>query len=72
MECPKHLVGRVIGRGGETIQMLQAKTGARIQIDQNVADVRTPYQLPPIQRDTRRKRDISFSLRCTTLSFHHI
>lgn len=40
MECPKHLVGRVIGRGGETIQMLQAKTGARIQIDQNVADVR--------------------------------
>jgi rRNA processing protein Krr1/Pno1 len=33
-------VGRVIGRGGETIQALQQKTGCRIQIDQNVPDVR--------------------------------
>jgi len=39
VECPKHLVGRIIGRGGETIQALQQKTGARIQIDQNVPEV---------------------------------
>ena len=28
------MVGRVIGRGGETIKGLQSQTGARIQIDQ--------------------------------------
>jgi far upstream element-binding protein len=45
VDCPKNLVGRVIGRGGETIQMLQAKTGARIQIDQNVPEVCPLYCL---------------------------
>ena len=34
VECPKEMVGRVIGRGGETIKGLQSQTGARIQIDQ--------------------------------------
>jgi len=34
IECPKDMVGRVIGRGGETIKGLQHHSGARIQIDQ--------------------------------------
>lgn len=34
VRCPKEMVGRVIGRGGETVKGLQATTGARIQIDQ--------------------------------------
>ena len=34
LECPKNLVGRVIGRGGETINELQNKSGTRIQIEQ--------------------------------------
>jgi len=34
VECPKEMVGRIIGRGGETIKGLQAQTGARVQIDQ--------------------------------------
>lgn len=34
VDCPKEMVGRVIGRGGETIKGLQSQTGARIQIDQ--------------------------------------
>ena len=34
--CPPHLVGRVIGRKGDTIQRLQEMTGTRIVIDQNV------------------------------------
>uniref|UniRef100_A0A7S2AZB9 WW domain-containing protein n=1 Tax=Octactis speculum TaxID=3111310 RepID=A0A7S2AZB9_9STRA len=38
IDCPKNLVGRVIGRGGETINDLQARSGARIQIDQNVPE----------------------------------
>ena len=33
--CPKEMVGRVIGRGGETVKGLQSRTGARIQIDQS-------------------------------------
>jgi len=38
VECSKALVGRVIGRGGETINDLQNKSGTRIQIDQQVPD----------------------------------
>ena len=37
-ECPKGLVGRVIGKGGETINELQRRSGARIQIEQRVAE----------------------------------
>lgn len=35
MECAQPLVGRVIGGGGATIRELQARSGAKIQIDQN-------------------------------------
>eukprot|EP00854_Cymbomonas_tetramitiformis_P015572 gene15572-18461_t len=35
LDCPKDMVGRVIGRGGETIKGLQHHSGARIQIDQH-------------------------------------
>lgn len=35
LECPKKMVGRVIGKGGETIKALQQYTGAVIQIDQS-------------------------------------
>lgn len=38
MECPKQLVGRVIGKGGETINELQRRSGARIQIEQRVPE----------------------------------
>ncbi|KAG2489284.1 hypothetical protein HYH03_012304 [Edaphochlamys debaryana] len=34
VSCPKSMVGRVIGRNGETIKALQTYTGALIQIDQ--------------------------------------
>ena len=37
VECPKEMVGRVIGRGGETIKGLKSQTGARIQIDQTTS-----------------------------------
>ena len=36
LACPPHLVGRVIGRKGDTIQRLQEMTATRIVIDQNV------------------------------------
>lgn len=35
IDCPKSMVGRVIGKGGETIKALQQYTGAMIQIDQS-------------------------------------
>jgi len=37
-ECPKNLVGRVIGKGGETINELQRRSNARIQIEQRVPE----------------------------------
>lgn len=35
VNCPPGIVGRVIGRGGETIRALQTASGAHISIDQN-------------------------------------
>jgi len=36
VECPQSVVGRVIGRGGETIKDLQARARCKIQVDQHV------------------------------------
>ena len=38
LECPFSLVGKLIGRQGETVKGLQSQTGAYISIDQNVPD----------------------------------
>lgn len=38
IDCPKQLVGKIIGRGGETISQIQNKTGCKLQIDQNVPE----------------------------------
>lgn len=38
--------GRIIGRGGETIRDLQARTGARVQIDRNNSTVSITAQDP--------------------------
>merc|ERR1711990_220278 len=36
LPCPQTVVGKIIGRGGETIMALQQRTGCHIQIDQKV------------------------------------
>ena len=36
--CPPELVGRVIGRHGQTINHIQSTTGSQIQVDQNVVN----------------------------------
>ena len=38
VECPKACIGRVIGRGGETISRIQRTSNARVQVDQNVPE----------------------------------
>lgn len=38
MDCAKAFVGKIIGRGGEVITMIQQRSGAKVQIDQNVAE----------------------------------
>lgn len=38
MDCAKQFVGRVIGKGGDTINLIQQKSGAKVQIDQNVPE----------------------------------
>lgn len=35
-ECPKAMVGRVIGKGGEVIKLLQKQHNVNIQIDQSM------------------------------------
>lgn len=40
LACPKAMVGRVIGKNGETIKALQTYTGALIQIDQSTEPTR--------------------------------
>lgn len=45
--CPKKMVGRVIGKNGETIKALQNYTGAQIQIDQRVDPTRVSIAGPP-------------------------
>eukprot|EP00955_Chlamydomonas_euryale_P057726 356877-Chlamydomonas_euryale.AAC.8 len=35
ISCPVHIVGKIIGRGGETIRSLQTASGAHILINQN-------------------------------------
>lgn len=35
ISCPAHIVGRIIGRGGETIRSLQTASNAHIAINQN-------------------------------------
>jgi rRNA processing protein Krr1/Pno1 len=50
VDCPKSMVGRVIGKNGETIKALQTYTGALIQIDQTVEPTKvtisgTPHSL---------------------------
>jgi polyribonucleotide nucleotidyltransferase len=41
MDCAKAFVGKIIGRGGEVITMIQQRSGAKVQIDQNVAEGET-------------------------------
>jgi len=38
VECPPNLVGRVIGRGGETIRDLQSRSGCEITINQDLPE----------------------------------
>lgn len=50
LECPRSMVGRVIGKSGETVKALQTYTGATIQIDQTQDPTRVsitgaPYSL---------------------------
>ncbi len=40
MPCPAMLVGRIIGRSGETIRSLQQGSGAYILVDQNYPEVK--------------------------------
>jgi far upstream element-binding protein len=38
LDCPKPLIGRIIGKGGETINDIQTRSGARVQIEQKVPE----------------------------------
>jgi len=55
VECPKDKVGRVIGKGGETVKNLQQTSGARIQIDQSQEPCRISVAGPPNAVETAQQ-----------------
>ncbi len=38
IDCPRNLVGRLIGKGGESIKLIQSRSGCRMRIEQNVPE----------------------------------
>ena len=38
IEVPKAVVGKIIGKGGETITLIQRKSSAKVTVDQSVPD----------------------------------
>ncbi|KAK9815352.1 hypothetical protein WJX72_002168 [[Myrmecia] bisecta] len=51
VDCPKSMVGRVIGKGGETIKALQKQYGANIQIDQTTDPMKVTVSGQPMAVD---------------------
>uniref|UniRef100_A0A7S0UW84 K Homology domain-containing protein n=1 Tax=Polytomella parva TaxID=51329 RepID=A0A7S0UW84_9CHLO len=47
LECPRQMVGRIIGKNGETVKALQTYTGATIQIDQSMDPTQVSLSGPP-------------------------
>lgn len=77
MPCPRSMVGRVIGKQGDTIKQLQRSTGANIQIDQK-SDPCTITITGPKNACNNAMRDINAIISdngmgggaATPLSFH--
>jgi predicted PilT family ATPase len=38
IDVPKSVVGKIIGKGGETITLIQRKSNARVTVDQSVPE----------------------------------
>jgi far upstream element-binding protein len=38
IDVPKSVVGKIIGKGGETITLVQRKSGAKVTVDQSVPE----------------------------------
>lgn len=57
-------VGRVIGKGGEMIRDLQARSGCRIDVDQNVTDPNAPRH---ITYHGQNQEDIDFAKRLVSM-----
>ncbi len=60
LACPKNIVGRIIGKGGETIKTLQKQFSVSIQIDQNTVPCKVTIagQQSAIQAAERAITDI--------------
>ncbi|CAM9753726.1 unnamed protein product [Heterosigma akashiwo] len=62
VECDPFAVGRIIGRGGEVIRDLQARSGCKMQVDQSMPDgaprqvVCTGTPVPPSTHPRWRRR----------------
>ena len=63
-ELPVLHVGRVIGKGGEMIRDLQARSGCRIDVDQSVADPHAPRH---IIYHGQNQEDIDFAKRLVAM-----
>ncbi len=47
LDCPKHMVGRIIGKGGETVKGMQKQFATSIQIEQNGNPCKVTITGPP-------------------------
>ncbi|MEW5304911.1 MAG: hypothetical protein WDW36_007488 [Sanguina aurantia] len=47
MDCARSMVGRIIGKNGETVKALQSFSGAQIQVDQSTEPCRVSISGPP-------------------------
>jgi far upstream element-binding protein len=45
VDCPKPIVGRIIGKGGETINQLQQRSGTKMQVDQTSMPLGQPCKV---------------------------
>mmetsp|Transcript_16537 Transcript_16537/g.27836 ORF Transcript_16537/g.27836 Transcript_16537/m.27836 type:complete len:582 (+) Transcript_16537:190-1935(+) len=68
VQVPNAKVGMVIGRGGETIQSLQAKTGAHIQVEKDGAFERGENTRPVHVTGTQEQVDLAEKLILETVS----
>ncbi len=44
IDIQKSIIGKIIGKGGETITGIQSKTGCRVQVEQSVPEGRSVTQ----------------------------
>ena len=57
VDCPASMVGRIIGRGGETIRSLEKASRAQLKVSQVCSDLRTDRRADKVTGIINRRAD---------------